>query len=136
MDTLYCQHCNNYVTPKSGKCPNCGYKFTLKDIIPDSEVQEYKEKQMSTMTIIIIIEIVGIIFLFIIGNSIPFIGGIFTMFGFGMIIPFLIAIGTYISYSNKSLEEWRVVLGKSWKYQSKLSKAGTILKLLNALSGI
>lgn len=136
MDTLYCQHCNNYVTPQSGKCPNCGYKFTLKDIIPDSEVQEYKEKQMSTMTIIIIIEIVGIIFLFIIGNSIPFIGGIFTMFGFGMIIPFLIAIGTYISYSNKSLEEWRVVLGKSWKYQSKLSKAGTILKLLNALSGI
>ncbi len=136
MDTLYCQHCNNYVTPQSGKCPNCGYKFSLKDIIPDSEVQEYKEKQMSTMTIIIIIEIVGIIFLFIIGNSIPFIGGIFTMFGFGMIIPFLIAIGTYISYSNKSLEEWRVVLGKSWKYQSKLSKAGTILKLLNALSGI
>ena len=37
---------------------------------------------------------------------------------------------------NKSLDEWRVVLGKSWKYQSKLSKAGTILKLLNALSGI
>ena len=34
------------------------------------------------------------------------------------------------------LDEWRVVLGKSWKYQSKLSKAGTILKLLNALSGI
>lgn len=136
METLYCQHCNNYVTPQSGKCPNCGYQFTLKDIIPDNEVQEYKDDQMSKMTTIIIIEIIGIIFLFIIGNSIPFIGGIFTMFGFGMIIPLLIGIGTYISYSNKSLDEWRVVLGKSWKYQSKLNKAGTILKLLNALSGI
>lgn len=136
MDTLYCQHCHNYMTPQSGKCPNCGYKFTLKDIIPDNEVQEYRDDQMSKMTTIIIVEIIGIIFLFIIGNSIPFIGGIFTMFGFCMIIPLLIAIGTYLSYSNKSLDEWRVVLGKSWKYQSKLSKAGTILKLLNALSGI
>lgn len=136
MDTLFCQHCTNYVIPQSGKCPNCGYKFTLKDIIPDNEVQEYRDDQMSKMTTIIIVEIIGIIFLFIIGNSIPFIGGIFTMFGFCMIIPLLIAIGTYLSYSNKSLDEWRVVLGKSWKYQSKLSKAGTILKLLNALSGI
>ena len=53
MDTLFCQHCNNYVTPKSGKCPHCGYQFTLKDIIPDNEVQEYKDDQMSKMKTII-----------------------------------------------------------------------------------
>ena len=136
MDTLYCQHCNNYVTPQSGKCPNCGYQFTLKDIIPDNEVQEYKDDQMSKMKTIILIEIIGMIFMFIIGNSIPFIGIIFTIIGICLVPGFLIGIGTYINYSNKSLDEWRVVLGKSWKYQSKLSKAGTILKLLNALSGI
>lgn len=136
MDTLYCQHCNNYVTPQSGKCPNCGYQFTLKDIIPDNEVQEYKDDQMSKMKTIIIVEIVGMIFMFIIGNSIPFLGFIFTLIGFCLIPGLLIGLGTYINYSSKSMEEWRVVLGKSWKYQSRLSKAGTILKLLNALSGI
>ena len=78
MDTLFCQHCNNYVTPKSGKCPHCGYQFTLKDIIPDNEVQEYKDDQMSKMKTIILIEIIGMIFMFIMGNSIPFFGFIFT----------------------------------------------------------
>ena len=136
MDTLYCQHCNNYVTPQSGKCPYCGYQFTLKDIIPDNEVQEYKDEQMSKMKTIVIVEIIGMIFMFIIGNSIPFLGIVFTIIGICLVPGFLIGIGTYINYSNKSLDEWRMVLSKSWKYQSKLSKAGTILKLLNALSGI
>ena len=108
----------------------------MKDIIPDNEVQEYKDDQMSKIKTIILVEIIGMIFMFIMGNSIPFFGVIFTLIGYCLIPGFLIGIGTYISYSNKSLDEWRVVLGKSWKYQSKLSKAGTILKLLNALSGI
>ena len=136
MEGLCCRNCGNYAEPQSGKCPHCGYQFTLKDIIPDNEVQEYKDDQMSKMKTIILIEIIGMIFMFIIGNSIPFIGIIFTIIGICLVPGFLIGIGTYINYSNKSLDEWRVVLGKSWKYQSKLSKAGTILKLLNALSGI
>lgn len=136
MEGIYCRNCGNYVEPQSGKCPNCGYQFTLKDIIPNNEVQEYKDDQMSKMKTIVIVEIIGMIFMFIMGNSIPFLGFIFTLIGYCLIPGFLIGIGTYISYSNKSLDEWRVVLGKSWKYQSKLSKAGTILKLLNALSGI
>lgn len=136
MEGLYCRNCGNYVEPQSGKCPHCGYQFTLKDIIPDNEVQEYKDDQMSKMKTIILIEIIGMIFMFIIGNSMPFIGIIFTIIGICLVPVFLIGIGTYINYSNKSLDEWRVVLGKSWKYQSKFSKAGTILKLLNALSGI
>ncbi len=127
MDAIRCKNCRNHVTPKSGKCPQCGYQFTLRDIIPDHEVEEYKEKTMSQMKTL----------LFICGCiSIPACinGGFWTVFAVIFGIPFIIGLLQYISYSNQDIESWRVQLSKTWKYKSGLEKAGFILKVISGAS--
>lgn len=109
-------------------CPNCGRAFTLQDIIPDKEVEEYKSSQLNQGKIAM-----GVMALIFIGASAvgKWLG---IIVGFFLAVPFIMTLCSYISYSNKNLEEWREALSKTWKYQTKLQKGGIALKILYALS--
>lgn len=134
MVNIYCKNCGNYVETKSGKCPKCEYQFTLKDIIPDNEVEEFKSNKMSSNYIHLFI-IIGIcIMMFVIGNSTPFIGFIWTMLGYCFLPLVLVQIWAIIKESNKDFEEWRIDVSKTWKYQSNSQRAITILKIIGKVS--
>ena len=134
MVNIYCKNCGNYVEPNSGKCPKCEYQFTLKDIIPDNEVEEFKSNKMSSNYIHQFI-IIGIcIMMFVIGSSTPFIGFIWTMLGYCFLPLVLVQIWAIIKESNKDFEEWRIDVSKTWKYQSNSQRAITILKIIGKVS--
>ena len=76
MEGIYCKNCSNYVEPKSNKCSICGYQFSLKEIIPDNEVELLKKNTLKTLKTTLIIQCICILFLFLLG-LIPFIGIIF-----------------------------------------------------------
>ena len=86
------------------------------------------------MKTMFVVEIIGIIFLVMIGNSIPFIGFIFYCIAIGLVIGFLVGLGEYNKYSNYNFEDWRIALSKTWKYQSNTQRAMTILKLIGSAS--
>ena len=134
METIYCKHCENFVELKSKKCSICGYQFTLKDIIPDYEVQEFINNKKTANYIHLFI-IIGIcVMMFVIGNSTPFIGFIFTMLGYCFLPLISLQIWLLIKESNKDFEEWRIDVSKTWKYQSNTQKAITILKIIGKVS--
>ena len=123
MDPIICGSCKNLVDPKSGACPVCGHEFTLKEIIPDEEVVEYKKKTISLYRNSSII--LGLI---AIGTFV--LGGFWYIITAIVAVPLLIFESEYSRLSSKDLEEWRVLLSKTWKYRSNLERAGIILKIL------
>lgn len=134
MESIYCKNCGDYVELKSGKCPHCGYQFTLKDIIPDHEVQEFINSKKTTNLIYLFITIGICVMMFVIGSSTPFIGFIFTMLGYCLLPLIPLSIWLLIKESNKDFEEWRKDVSKTWKYQSNSQKAITILKIIGKVS--
>ena len=126
MDPIICSSCKNSVVPKSGACPVCGHEFTLKEIIPDAEVEEFKEKTMNSFRIPAII--LGGVCLFTYA-----LGGLWCIITAIMFIPFLYCALQYVILLPLSFESWRVSLSKTWKYRSTLEKAGFILKILTKI---
>lgn len=123
MDPICCSSCKNLVDPKSGVCPVCGHEFTLKEIIPDAEVEEYKKKTINLYrngSIILGLIVIGTFLL----------GGFWYIITAIGVVPLLIFESEYSRLSSKNLEEWRVLLSKTWKYRSNLERAGVILKIL------
>ena len=106
MKNIYCKHCDKYVDLKSNKCPLCGYQFSLKEIIPDDEVELWKNKTLSVWKRTMITYGVITMLLFLL-SLIPFIGIVFIIIAIPFAIGFIISLKNYNKYSKQDFEEWR-----------------------------
>lgn len=132
MKNIYCKHCDKYVDLKSNKCPLCGYQFSLKEIIPDHEVEQMRKNTLSALRKMMITQGIIIVLLLLLG-LIPFIGIIFVIIAIFCIIGLIKDYKKYNKYSNQDFEEWRKEVGKNWKYLSGTEKAFNVLKIANEL---
>lgn len=135
MKNIYCKHCDKYVDLKSNKCPLCGYQFSLKEIIPDDEVELWKNKTLSVWKRTMITYGVITMLLFLL-SLIPFIGIVFIIIAIPFAIGFIISLKNYNKYSKQDFEEWRKEVSKSWKYQSATEKTVNVLKIAKAVKGL
>ena len=135
MKNIYCKHCDKYVDLKSNKCPLCGYQFSLKEIIPDDEVELWKNKTLSVWKRTMITYGVITMLLFLL-SLIPFIGIVFIIIAIPVAIGFIISLKNYNKYSKQDFEEWRKEVSKSWKYQSATEKTVNVLKIAKAVKGL
>ena len=132
MKNIYCKHCDKYVDLKSNKCPLCGYQFSLKEIIPDDEVELWKNKTLSVWKRTMITYGVITMLLFLL-SLIPFIWIVFIIIAIPFAIGFIISLKNYNKYSKQDFEEWRKEVSKSWKYQSETEKTVNVLKIAKAV---
>ena len=135
MKNIYCKHCDKYVDLRSNKCPLCGYQFSLKEIIPDDEVELWKNKTLSVWKRTMITYGVITMLLFLL-SLIPFIGIVFIIIAILFAIGFIISLKNYNKYSKQDFEEWRKEVSKSWKYQSATEKTVNVLKIAKAVKGL
>ena len=135
MKNIYCKHCDKYVDLRSNKCPLCGYQFSLKEIIPDDEVELWKNKTLSVWKRTMITYGVITMLLFLL-SLIPFIGIVFIIIAIPFAIGFIISLKNYNKYSKQDFEEWRKEVSKSWKYQSATEKTVNVLKIAKAVKGL
>ena len=135
MKNIYCKHCDKYVDLKSNKCPLCGYQFSLKEIIPDDEVELWKNKTLSVWKRTMITYGVITMLLFLL-SLIPFIGIVFIIIAIPFAIGFIISLKNYNKYSKQDFEEWRKEVSKSWKYQTATEKTVNVLKIAKAVKGL
>lgn len=135
MKNIYCKHCDKYIDLKSIKCPLCGYQFSLKEIIPDDEVELWKNKTLSVWKRTMITYGVITMLLFLL-SLIPFIGIVFIIIAIPFAIGFIISLKNYNKYSKQDFEEWRKEVSKSWKYQSATEKTVNVLKIAKAVKGL
>ena len=105
MKNIYCKHCDKYVDLRSNKCPLCGYQFSLKEIIPDDEVELWKNKTLSVWKRTMITYGVITMLLFLL-SLIPFIGIVFIIIAIPFAIGFIISLKNYNKYSKQDFEEW------------------------------
>ena len=126
MDPIICSSCKNSVVPKAGACPVCGHKFTLQEIIPDTEVEEYKQKTINLYRY-------GSFILGIIAFGTYSLGGFWCVITAIVAFPLIFYLLQYLYLSSKDFEEWRVMLGKTWKYRSNLERAGIVLRILTSI---
>ena len=135
MKNIYCKHCDKYVDLRFNKCPLCGYQFSLKEIIPDDEVELWKNKTLSVWKRTMITYGVITMLLFLL-SLIPFIGIVFIIIAIPFAIGFIISLKNYNKYSKQDFEEWRKEVSKSWKYQTATEKTVNVLKIAKAVKGL